>query len=81
MREAIATVSLLIALKYAFTSQRPFYTAACLHGQHHGNGDVIASAFPNTDLHRKYPKPLEPVLDSLGITVYFVRRDRSVLVP
>jgi hypothetical protein len=56
-----------------------FYKAACLYGEHHGNGDSVALAFPDTVLHRKHWKPIKPTLDLLGITTYLVQKDRSVL--
>jgi hypothetical protein len=56
-----------------------FYKAACLYGEHRGNGDSFALAFPDTVLHRKHWKPIKPILDLLGITTYFVQKDHSVL--
>jgi hypothetical protein len=56
-----------------------FYTGVCLHSENHRKGDAVALAFPETSLHRKYLEPIKPVLDSLGIAIYIVRRDGSVI--
>jgi hypothetical protein len=57
-----------------------FYTGACLCAEHRRVGDTVALAFPDNALHRKHVGPIKPVLDSLGITVYSVRKDRTVVV-
>ncbi len=55
-----------------------FRTAARLHDEHHNPGDFVGVAFSDTHLHRKYLSQVKPTIDSLGIMVYFVQRDRSV---
>ncbi len=55
-----------------------FRTAARFHDEHHSSGDFVGVAFPDTRLHRKYLGQVKSAIDSLGIPVYFVQRDRSV---
>jgi hypothetical protein len=55
------------------------YAGVRSHVESSRNGDSVALAFPNTDLHRRYWKPIKPILDLLKITTYFVQQDRSVL--
>lgn len=55
-----------------------FYTAARLYVEHHSSGDSVGIAFPETSLHRRQLNAIKPVIDLLGILVYFVQRDRSV---
>jgi hypothetical protein len=55
-----------------------FYTVARLYAEHHSSGDSVGIAFPETSLHRRQLNAIKPVIDLLGILVYFVQRDRSV---
>jgi Holliday junction resolvase-like predicted endonuclease len=55
-----------------------FYAAACLHATHHSSGDSAGIALPDTPRHHELLNRIRPVIDSLGIAVYFVQRDRSV---
>jgi hypothetical protein len=55
-----------------------FYAAACLHAAHHSSSDSAGIALPDTPRHRELLNRIKPVIDSLGIVVYFVQRDRSV---
>jgi hypothetical protein len=59
---------------------RAFLKAACkLDGNSRQDGDIIAMAFPFTNSFWKYLKPLKGTLDRLGIVIFFVGGDKSVM--
>jgi hypothetical protein len=57
-----------------------FYTAGCLCSSNRTGGDRVGLALPDTEWFRDYLNRVKVVLDALGITVFLVKEDRSVVL-
>lgn len=56
-----------------------FYTAVRLYGERASDGDTVGMAFPDGPRFQKYLAPIKPFLDKVGIVIFLVSEDRSVI--